>query len=257
MSRTRNRHRLPTLFAGAWRVLFFHAHPDDESLWTGGLIARLTDAGVTVRVVTGTRGERGEVVPGPLKWLEGTDELADYRVGELTRALRELGAGTPTFLGGVNAREYYRGPGFRYVDSGMAWGEDGRAVAAPDAPRGRFSEHAWSLRDASAAARRFKPDLVVSYDETGGYGHPDHKWAHVIAKAAAEGRGVPFIEVLEGEASDVDAAIAVPIDLDRKRRALAAHASQLTLTDDGFVLSGGQHHELSPVEHYRVSRTSA
>jgi len=235
-------------------VLFFHAHPDDESLSTGGLIARLTDAGATVRVVTCTRGERGEVVPGPLNWLEGTEELAEYRVGELTRALRELGAGRPCLLGGATARAYYRGPGFRYVDSGMAWGPDGRATAVPDAPAGRFAENAGALDDGRAAAKRFKPDLIVSYDETGGYGHPDHRWAHVVAKAAAERLGVPFVEVVEPQASVARTATAVPIDLDRKRRALAAHATQLTLTGDGYVLSGGQHHVLEPVEYYRLSR---
>jgi N-acetyl-1-D-myo-inositol-2-amino-2-deoxy-alpha-D-glucopyranoside deacetylase len=241
---------LPPLFAGARRVMFFHAHPDDESLWTGGLIAQLTDAGTTVRVVTCTRGERGEVVPGPLKWLEGTEELAEYRTGELTRALSELGAGKPCFLGGVNARAYYRGPGFRCVDSGMAWGPDGRAMAAPDAPAGKFSESDWALEDAHAAAKRFKPDLVVGYDHAGGYGHPDHVWAHVVAASAAERCGVPFIEVVEADASD---AVAVPIDLDRKRRALAAHATQLTLAEGGYVLSGGQHHALDAVEYYRLS----
>jgi N-acetyl-1-D-myo-inositol-2-amino-2-deoxy-alpha-D-glucopyranoside deacetylase len=242
------------LFAGVRRVLFFHAHPDDESLWTGGVISLLTNAGVKVRVVTCTRGERGEVVPGPLKWLEGTPELADHRVGELTRALHELGAGTPLFLGERNARAFSRGPGFRYVDSGMAWGADGRAVAAPDAPEGAFSMNAWAARDAEAAAQRFRPDLVVSYDGDGGYGHPDHRWASAVARAAAAKRGAPFVEVVPTEESG---GVAIPIDLEAKRRALAAHASQLTLTDDGYVLSGGQHHVLEPVERYRVSPATA
>lgn len=262
MPQSRSRRSLPPLFAGARRVLFFHAHPDDESLWTGGLIARLTDAGVTVRVVTCTRGERGEVVPGPLKWLEGTDELAEYRTGELTRALRELGAGKPCFLGGVNARAYYRGPGFRYLDSGMTWGVDGRATAAPhdadadalNAPDAlhasarAFSGNRAALDDARAAAKRFAPDLIVSYDAGGGYGHPDHEWAHVVAKAAAESRRVPFVETAPAEAS---VGIEIAVDLAAKRRALAAHATQLTLTTDGYILSGGQHHALTPTERYR------
>jgi len=240
---------LPALFAGVRRALFVHAHPDDESLSTGGVIALLADAGVKVRVITCTRGERGEVVPGPLQWLEGTPELAEHRVAELTRALRELGAGTPCFLGGPNARRIYRGPDFRYVDSGMAWGSDGRAVAAPDAPAGHFESNDQARWDAVAAVRRFGPDVVVSYDSAGGYGHPDHEAAHRVARHAAAVRGVPFIEVVPGAASD---AIEIPIDLSAKRRALAAHASQLTLTDDGYVLSGGQHHVLEPVERYRV-----
>ena len=241
---------LPSLFAGVRRVLFVHAHPDDESLSTGGLIALLTAAGVRVRVVTCTRGERGEVVPGPLKQLEGTPELAEHRVLELTAALRELGAGKPCFLGGVHAREYYRGPGFRYLDSGMVWGADGRAAPAPDAAPGRFAGSAGALADARAAARRFRPGLVVGYDAGGGYGHPDHEWAHVVAAAAAERSGVPLIEVVAAGASD---AVEIDIDVTAKRRALAAHASQLALTPDGYVLSGGQRHVLEPVERYRVS----
>lgn len=249
MSRRRDRSALPPLFAGVRRVLFFHAHPDDESLSTGGLIARLTDAGATVRVVTATRGERGEVVAGPLKWLEGTPELAEYRAGELARALHELGVRKPVFLGGPAARAYYRGPEFRYVDSGMMWGPDGRAMAAPDAPEGRFSKNGWALRDGQAAIKRFRPDLVVSYDRGGGYGHPDHVWARSVAHGAAQLQKVPFVEVVGAAASD---AVAVPIDLDRKRRALSAHATQLTLIEDGYVLSGGQHQLLAPIEYYRI-----
>ncbi|AYG03532.1 PIG-L family deacetylase [Gryllotalpicola protaetiae] len=245
---------LPPLFAGVRRALFFHAHPDDESLTTGGLIALLADAGVKVRVVTCTRGERGEVVPGPLKWLEGTPELADHRAGELARALRELGADPPVLLGSPRARAFYLGPGFRYVDSGMAWGADGRATAAADAPDRvgvqKFSSNGFAVGDGRAAVRRFKPDVVVGYDVGGGYGHPDHVWAHVVAKLAAARHGVPFVEVAPAEASD---AVAIAIDLTVKRRALAAHATQLTLTDDGYVLSGGQHHVLEAVERYRVS----
>jgi N-acetyl-1-D-myo-inositol-2-amino-2-deoxy-alpha-D-glucopyranoside deacetylase len=238
------------MFAGVRRALFVHAHPDDESLSTGGLISLLAGAGVRVRVLTCTRGERGEVVPGPFKPLEGTPQLAEHRALELTAALRELGAGKPCFLGGLHARAYDRGPAFRYLDSGMVWGEDGRAAPAPDAPPGRFAGNAAALFDARHAARRFRPDVVVGYDAGGGYGHPDHEWAHVAAADAAARRGVPLVEVVPATASG---ARAIAIDLAAKRRALAAHASQLTLTPDGYVLSGGQRHVLEPVEHYRVS----
>jgi len=248
------------LFAGARRVLFFHAHPDDESLWTGGLIARLTAAGVKVKVVTATRGECGEVMAGPLKALEGTPELAEHREGELTRALAELGAGRPLFLGGFGAAAHYNGPGFRYVDSGMVWGADGRASIGPDVPAGHFAGDENAFGDARAVVRRFRPDAVVSYDAGGGYGHPDHEWTHVVARAAAQRYGVPFIEVVPsgpgsdspGPAAPAPAAIAHEIDLGAKRRALAAHASQLALTDDGYEFSGGQRHVLEPVEYYRV-----
>ena len=120
---------------------------------------------------------------------------------------------------------------------------------APNAAALSFARNQWALADAVAAGRRFRPDAIVSYDSGGGYGHPDHEWAHVVAVAAARRRGVPFIEVVPDESSD---AVAISIDLAAKRRALAAHASQLTLTRDGYVLSGGQHHALEPVERYRV-----
>jgi N-acetyl-1-D-myo-inositol-2-amino-2-deoxy-alpha-D-glucopyranoside deacetylase len=175
--------------------------------------------------------------------------LADHRELELAAALRELGADGPCFLGSPRARALYRGPGFRYVDSGMAWGADGRAAPAPDAPPGRFARNEGAIADVAAAVRRFRPDVVVSYDAGGGYGHPDHEWAHVAARSAARRRGVPFVEVVPGAASD---AVELDIDLAAKRRALAAHASQLTLTDDGYVLSGGQPHVLEPVERYRL-----
>jgi LmbE family N-acetylglucosaminyl deacetylase len=71
-----------------------------------------------------------------------------------------------------------------------------------------------------------------------------------VARAAADRRGVPLVEVAQAQASD---AVDIAIDLTAKRRALAAHASQLTLTADGYVLSGGQRHALEPVERYRVS----
>src|SRR6195952_6033504 len=71
-------------------VLLLHAHPDDETLGTGALMARLVAEGVRVVLITGTRGERGEVVPGPLKHLEGTPELAEVRVAELAAAMAAL-----------------------------------------------------------------------------------------------------------------------------------------------------------------------
>jgi N-acetyl-1-D-myo-inositol-2-amino-2-deoxy-alpha-D-glucopyranoside deacetylase len=135
----------------------------------------------------------------------------------------------------------------------MAWGADGRATAAPDAPPGRFSGSTAAIDDGIATAATFRPDVIVSYDAGGGYGHPDHEWAHAVAAAAAEHAGVHFIETAPAEASD---ALEIRIDLAVKRRALAAHASQLTLTDDGYVLSGGQHHALEPVERYRISPAS-
>ena len=91
----------------AWgqRVVFLHAHPDDETLATGVLLADLVDAGHQVAVVTATRGELGAVVPGPLSALEGTPELVEHRLGELAGALAELGVTDHVFLGTPPARD--------------------------------------------------------------------------------------------------------------------------------------------------------
>ena len=107
------------------RVLFVHAHPDDESISTGGTIATLIDRGARVTVVTCTRGELGEVIPAELKYLEGSGEpLAEVRTAELASAMAILGVTDHRFLGDANARWADRAPR-RYTDSGMQWGEHG------------------------------------------------------------------------------------------------------------------------------------
>ena len=93
------------------RIAFIHAHPDDETLATGALIAWLVASGHEVSLLTATRGERGEVVPGPLSHLAGTPALETHREGELAGALRVLGVARHAFLGDPPA-----GPGRRYRD---------------------------------------------------------------------------------------------------------------------------------------------
>ena len=93
------------------RLLFVHAHPDDESLATGATIAHYAARGADVRVVTCTLGEEGEVIGD--RWAElaadRADQLGGYRIGELTAALHGLGVGAPSYLGGAG----------RWRDSGM------------------------------------------------------------------------------------------------------------------------------------------
>ena len=101
-------------------VLFVHAHPDDETLATGGLIAELAARGVRVAVLTAMRGEQGEVVEGPLSALTGTPELTAHREGEVAAACATLGVRHHAFLGSPDARAAGRPPR-RYTDSGMAW----------------------------------------------------------------------------------------------------------------------------------------
>jgi N-acetyl-1-D-myo-inositol-2-amino-2-deoxy-alpha-D-glucopyranoside deacetylase len=85
------------------RLLLVHAHPDDESLWTGGTIARYAAAGAHVTVVTCTLGEEGEVIPASLRLLAPSeaDQLGGYRVGELRAACAALGVSDHRFLGGA------------------------------------------------------------------------------------------------------------------------------------------------------------
>ena len=152
------------------RLLFVHAHPDDETLGTGATIAHYTSRGARVQVVTCTLGEEGEVIGERWAWLaaDRADQLGGYRIGELSAALRELGIGEPTFLGGAG----------RWRDSGMA--------GTPTRGSQRFVDA--DPRDAVGALvaiiRDLRPHVVVSYDPNGGYGHPDHIHAHEVTTAA-------------------------------------------------------------------------
>lgn len=179
----------------ARRVLLFHAHPDDESLATGGLIAELTSRGVEVTVVTATRGEEGEIVEGALE--EGEDRSLDaVRAEEIRRALSALGVQRHLLLGEAPALAADGEPR-RYRDSGMRWVRPGLAgpaeSAGADSFTGRPGEEA--AADLAAAITAISPDLVLSYDDAGTYGHPDHVHAHHVAAQACADTGTRFIEV--------------------------------------------------------------
>ncbi len=162
------------------RLLFVHAHPDDESLANGATIAHYTARGADVRVVTCTLGEEGEVIDD--RWAElavdRADQLGGYRIGELTAALGALGVGAPHYLGGAG----------HWRDSGMR-GTPGRG-------RRRFidADQREAVGALVAIIREQRPHVVVTYDPGGGYGHPDHVHAHTVttlAVAAAGGDGYP------------------------------------------------------------------
>ncbi|KYH45989.1 PIG-L family deacetylase [Branchiibius sp. NY16-3462-2] len=146
------------------RLLFVHAHPDDETLWNGVTIAHHALAGDDVHVATCTLGEEGEVIPPELEHLEGSEDLADVRRAELSGALQVLGA-TGHLLG--------------FRDSGMVG-----SPAAAD-PRALVN----NLAAATAALRELidelQPDVLVTYEQYGGYGHPDHIATHRATVAAA------------------------------------------------------------------------
>jgi N-acetyl-1-D-myo-inositol-2-amino-2-deoxy-alpha-D-glucopyranoside deacetylase len=148
-------------------LMCVHAHPDDESIGTGGVLLRAADEGIRTAVVTCTGGERGEVVGPGMDPVEVAPRLAEVRRDELTEALALLGAGAPRWLG--------------YVDSGMVGteGNDDPASfwrADVDGAVGRLV----------AEIRAFRPDVLVTYDAYGLYGHPDHIQAHRVALLAAE-----------------------------------------------------------------------
>ena len=157
------------------RLLFVHAHPDDESLSNGATIAHYTARGAQVNVVTCTLGEEGEVIGD--RWAELAvdrgDQLGGYRIGELTAALQALGVGAPIYLGGAG----------RWRDSGMR--------GTPKRRRQRFidADEREAVGALVAIIREQRPHVVVTYDPNGGYGHPDHVHTHTVTAAAVAGAG--------------------------------------------------------------------
>lgn len=158
-----------------------HAHPDDESLATGALLATWARAGLPTTVVTCTRGERGEVIGASLAHLEGDGPaLAAHRTVELAAALAALGVHDHVFLDGSADP--------RFEDSGMAWVGSGRARLADEVP-----PHAFVRAGVEDAARRLagvlrerRPAVVVTYEPGGGYGHPDHVRTYEVTRRAVE-----------------------------------------------------------------------
>ncbi|MET9483874.1 N-acetyl-1-D-myo-inositol-2-amino-2-deoxy-alpha-D-glucopyranoside deacetylase [Streptomyces sp. NPDC006638] len=155
------------------RLLLVHAHPDDESINNGATMARYAAEGARVTLVTCTLGEEGEVIPPALAHLaaDREDGLGAHRTGELAAAMKELGVTDHRFLGG---------PG-RFRDSGMM-----------GLPQNDREDAFWHAEPDTAAAhlvaviREVRPQVLVTYDPDGGYGHPDHIQAHRVATRAAE-----------------------------------------------------------------------
>ena len=246
--------------ADSRRLLLVHAHPDDESIGTGATIARYAAEGAQVTLVTCTRGELGEVIPPGLAYLATDgDRLGAYRITELAAACAALGIGDQRFLGG---------PG-RWRDSGMM-----------GLPTNGSPDCFWQADLATAAAElatvilEVRPQVLVTYDENGFYGHPDHIQAHRVAGAAirlaastghrvakfyatampqsvAEAKGVayfvPFVP---------DEQVTTEIDgsayLEAKTAAMRAHATQIVVDGDRFALSSGRWQPLLGTEFYTL-----
>ncbi|MEV3910127.1 N-acetyl-1-D-myo-inositol-2-amino-2-deoxy-alpha-D-glucopyranoside deacetylase [Streptomyces canus] len=258
----------------ARRLLLVHAHPDDESINNGATMARYAAEGARVTLVTCTLGERGEVIPPELRHLTGAG-LAQERERELAAAMERLGVEDFGFLGG-------RG---RYQDSGMM------GTADNDNP------HCFWRADVDEAARHLvevilevRPQVLVTYDENGGYGHPDHIQAHRVAMRAVElaaeagwtiekvywnrvpravGEqafarlhddlpGLPFAKaaVLDDVPGVVDdERITTEIDgtayAAAKSAAMAAHATQIDVSGAYFALSNELAQPLFTTEYYQ------
>jgi N-acetyl-1-D-myo-inositol-2-amino-2-deoxy-alpha-D-glucopyranoside deacetylase len=261
------------------RLLFVHAHPDDETLTTGGTIAHYVARGADVHVVTCTLGEEGEVIGDRYAQLavDQANQLGGYRISELTAALHALGISGPHFLGGAG----------HWRDSGMA--------DTPPRHRRRFvdADMREAVGELVAIIRQLRPHVVVTYDPNGGYGHPDHIQAHRVTTAAVataggndcpgEPWGVPKFywtvvatsaiksglqdlqdvpeewirvsidDVPFGYPDDkIDAVIDATNSLSAKVAALRAHATQVTVAPDGrsCALSNNIAMPILAQEHY-------
>jgi N-acetyl-1-D-myo-inositol-2-amino-2-deoxy-alpha-D-glucopyranoside deacetylase len=251
--------------SGLGGLLLVHAHPDDESIGTGATMATYAAKGVHVTLVTCTLGELGEVIPGELAYLaDGTgDRLGEYRRGELAAACAALGVGDHRFLGGAG----------RWRDSGMA------GLASNDAPDCFWqADVAVAAAELAAIIREVRPRVLVTYDENGFYGHPDHIQAHRVARRAvtvaadpaaplageprrvakfyatamprsvAEAAGGPFWVPDEQVTTEIDG----DAHLAAKTAALRAHATQITVDGGFFALADGAPQRIGAREFYTL-----
>ncbi len=266
-----------------------HAHPDDESIGTGATMAHYAASGARVSLVTCTLGEEGEVLVPSLALLaaDEADQLGGWRIQELRQAMAELGVTDHRFLGGAG----------RFRDSGMMgtpangkprtfW----RAAADPSVFQAAVTELVEVIREV-------RPQVLVSYDDMGGYGHPDHIMAHRVATAAvpaaaepdhpaagepwqvskvywtamprsaaqrrlaalAAADSVPFeqpasVDDLGFVVADelVTTAVHAPDQLSAKARAMAAHATQITVCGQFFALSNNLGQQVLDTEYFRL-----
>ena len=238
---------------GGENVLFVHAHPDDESISTGGTIATLVDRGSMVTVLTCTRGELGEVVDADLQVaIETSEQLGDVREHEIAEAMTILGVTDHRFLGDGGAR-WDGSETRRYLDSGMQWGETGAepldvasARSLTAAPIGEIAA------DIAAVIADVNPSAVVSYNAWGGYGHPDHIRAHEAARRAADVMGVPFYAIEPRQsAAEITVSVDVSAVLQRKRAALGAYRTQLVIDGESFSGANGVPEAIERIESYR------
>lgn len=257
-----------------FRLLLVHAHPDDETINNGATMAMYASLGANVTLVTCTRGEEGEVLVPELAQLSSahTDLLGEHRVDELASAMKSLGIKDHRFLG--EGKKLFR-------DSGMMGTEQNE------------NPNTFWQADLEMAADllvevidEVKPHVLVTYDEIGGYGHPDHIQAHRVAMRASEKatwkiekiywNTIPKsviaegIEKLKGTGSDFfgaesvddvpfaadDSLVTTVIDgnkfVDAKMEAMKAHKTQIALDGPFFALSNNLGLQVWGNEYYRL-----
>jgi len=263
---------------GGARLLFIHAHPDDETMTTGVTMAAYASGGHDVHLLTCTLGEEGEIIPPELAHLgaDRDDTLGAWRREELRAAMAVLGVAHS-----VLGEDPARGVASRYRDSGMAGTP---SQEHPDAFAQADPVEAAAM--VTAHIKALAPDIVVTYDEHGGYGHPDHIQTHRVtmlalsALAEADGVDLPALYCIltpqgwatedrtwlhdnVGVNKDVASARSTCVVLDRdapyppsvvsdetvthvveehalvdiQSRALAQHATQVSLYDGYYALS--------------------
>jgi LmbE family N-acetylglucosaminyl deacetylase len=227
-------------------LMAVHAHPDDESSSTGGVLAKYADSGVRTVVVTCTNGEFGDTPDGVKPGQDGHEEqtVAQIRLAELRQACKLLGVTDLELLG--------------YHDSGMPdWEYKNRPDAFCNVPQDEVAARIGVLIE------RYRPQVVITYDDKGAYRHPDHVHASRCAQAAVAATGIPdklYLTAMRSsdwrklwdalreqgmEVPDVreideetlrqieerEQLITTNVDirsvLDRKRAALMSHASQI------------------------------
>jgi N-acetyl-1-D-myo-inositol-2-amino-2-deoxy-alpha-D-glucopyranoside deacetylase len=157
-----------------YRALLVHAHPDDETINNGATMALYAAMGAQVTLVTCTRGEEGEILTPELSHLASsdTDALGEHRETELANAMQALGITDFRFLAQSEGR---------YRDSGMMGTEvNNRSDVFWQADLEEAANHLVKVIE------EIKPHILITYDEIGGYGHPDHIQAHRVAMRASE-----------------------------------------------------------------------
>jgi N-acetyl-1-D-myo-inositol-2-amino-2-deoxy-alpha-D-glucopyranoside deacetylase len=271
------------------RILFVHAHPDDETIGNGATMAKYAADGVHVTLVTCTLGEEGEIIldDHAHHGADQNDTLGQHRAVELANAMAELGVADHRQLGE---------PG-KYRDSGMMGTPDN------DDPTCFWrADLLAATADVVAVIREVRPQVLVTYDDFGGYGHPDHIQAHRVAMYGAVLAAAPSYRPDLGEAWDVakiywnafpksfmrmgiealraagettgfaamdpdelpmaidDALVTTVVHaeefFDQKMDAMRAHATQISVEDGFFALSNNLGSRALGVEFYRLVRGS-